>query len=202
MAGLHDGQCRRHRHDRIEVPRAVAMRQVAETVRLPGIDQRDIAENRVFQQAVAAVDDPGFASLGQDRVGAGRCVKRLHPGARPPVSAPPRCPAARSPVPARRPRTGGRRRCRPHEAATSLRIRPDGSNSATGPSSRPPEFATSVRSRAPCATSPFISVSACRWRNRRGAPRPHPLCRPSQPPHRARIYRSCDVCSLDLTIRP
>jgi len=55
MRGLHDRRGRRHRHDRIEIPRAVAVGQIAEPVRLPGIDQRYVPENGVFQQAKPVV---------------------------------------------------------------------------------------------------------------------------------------------------
>ena len=59
----------------------LAMRQVAEAIGLPGVDQRDVAENGIFQQAQAAVDRSGFTTVGEDRIGGGRCVKRLHAGA-------------------------------------------------------------------------------------------------------------------------
>ena len=49
VAGLHDCQPGAHRHDRIVVPRALAVGQVAPAISLPCIDQGDIAQQGVFQ---------------------------------------------------------------------------------------------------------------------------------------------------------
>jgi hypothetical protein len=62
MTCLDDCHFGGHRHDRVEVPRAFAMRQIAPAIGLPGVDQGDIARQGVFQQTVAAVDYAGLAA--------------------------------------------------------------------------------------------------------------------------------------------
>ena len=72
---MRDGQLRRHRHDRVEVPCAVAIGQVAPAIRLPCLDQCDIARQRIFQQTQPAADLARLAAFREQRVGAGGRVE-------------------------------------------------------------------------------------------------------------------------------
>ena len=65
---------RRGRHDRIEVPRGLAIDQVALVVRLPGMHHRQVGAQAAFQHVDAAVELLGLLALGDLRAGAGaRC---------------------------------------------------------------------------------------------------------------------------------
>ena len=73
MLGLHDGQLRRRRHHRIEVARRRVEGEIAPAVRLPGLDQRDVAGQRFFEQVsemvhayLATRPDPGVFEFLRD----------------------------------------------------------------------------------------------------------------------------------------
>jgi len=135
---------RRHRHDRIEIPRAVAVGQIAEPVRLPGIDQ------------------PTSPKMGIPAGKAGRCHSCFSPFART-VSAAvgvkkacPPAPAARmrsASVPADdlqsscRRRTDGPRRCRREQSCRSAYGHGGSQQIGDWPVVAPPAFMTRVRSR-------------------------------------------------------
>ena len=65
VARLRDGQFRGHRHHRVEIPRALAIRQIAPAIGLPRSISATSPRQRILQQAVLAVDLARFASLGE-----------------------------------------------------------------------------------------------------------------------------------------
>jgi hypothetical protein len=54
-----------HRHDRIEIPRRLYVSQITPAVGLVGLDQRDIALQRLLEHMQAAIDLAGFLALAE-----------------------------------------------------------------------------------------------------------------------------------------
>jgi len=70
-AGLHDGQFGGLAITRLKFRALSRCVKLAPAISLPCIDQRDIAGQGYFQQAIAAVITAGLAPVGQQGVGAG-----------------------------------------------------------------------------------------------------------------------------------
>ena len=161
---LHDGQFRRRRHDRIEIARRRAVGQIAPAVRLPGLDQRDVAGQRFFEQIFAAADFALFLAGGELGADRGRGDRRPECRRRRRACVPPWCPAARSRARSCRrdkaPRTPPDRRCADRSRRSCARGR-DSRSRARPTRPTPALLETTVRSLAPCSIRP--SISALGW---------------------------------------
>src|SRR3954463_5620541 len=81
LLDLGDGDLAGLRAQRIEVARGLLEHEVAPAVALPGLDDGEVAADRVLEHAVPAVDLPGILAVGDLGAVPGRGVERLDAGA-------------------------------------------------------------------------------------------------------------------------
>src|SRR5439155_26821978 len=81
LLDLRNRQARRCRHYGVEVPRRLAINQVAPAVALPGFDEGEVGREAALEQILAAVEFAHLFALGHDGPDAGGCIEAGNPRA-------------------------------------------------------------------------------------------------------------------------